>query len=101
LTEYVVTRYYRAPEVMLSSCEYTETVDIWSLGCTFAEVLSGKILFPGKHYLEQVELIVDVCGTPDDDTLTQISNENARKYIQKLPKKDKVPLEKVFKTAPE
>jgi mitogen-activated protein kinase 1/3 len=47
LTEYVVTRYYRAPEVMLSSQAYKMSVDMWSIGCTFAEVLTGKILFPG------------------------------------------------------
>ena len=43
LTEYVVTRYYRAPEIMLSSHEYSHKVDVWSAGCTFGEVLSGKI----------------------------------------------------------
>ncbi len=52
LTEYVVTRFYRAPEIMLSSHEYTKAVDMWSAGCSFAEILSGKILFPGQHYIE-------------------------------------------------
>jgi serine/threonine protein kinase len=47
LTEYVVTRYYRAPEIMLSSHEYTQAVDIWSVGCTFGEILARKVLFPG------------------------------------------------------
>lgn len=47
LTEYVVTRYYRAPEIMLSSHEYTNAVDVWSTGCSFGEVLAGKVLFPG------------------------------------------------------
>jgi mitogen-activated protein kinase 1/3 len=52
LTEYVVTRFYRAPEIMLSSHEYSKAVDVWSAGCSFAEIVSGKILFPGKHYIE-------------------------------------------------
>lgn len=52
LTEYVVTRYYRAPEIMLSSHEYAKSVDVWSAGCTLGEVLTGKILFPGQHYIE-------------------------------------------------
>ena len=52
LTEYVVTRYYRAPEVMLSSHEYDIPVDVWSAGCTLGEVLTGNILFPGQHYIE-------------------------------------------------
>lgn len=47
LTEYVVTRYYRAPEIMLSSHEYTKAVDVWSTGCSFGEVLTSKVLFPG------------------------------------------------------
>jgi mitogen-activated protein kinase 1/3 len=47
LTEYVVTRFYRAPEIMLSRNEYTHSVDIWSIGCTFAEILNSKVLFPG------------------------------------------------------
>mmetsp|Transcript_11926 Transcript_11926/g.1793 ORF Transcript_11926/g.1793 Transcript_11926/m.1793 type:complete len:160 (+) Transcript_11926:205-684(+) len=52
LTEYVVTRYYRAPEIMLSSHEYTKAVDIWSLGCTFGEMLAKKVLFPGANYIQ-------------------------------------------------
>lgn len=45
MTEYVVTRYYRAPEIMLSSHEYSKAVDIWSLGCTLSELLNRRILF--------------------------------------------------------
>jgi len=52
LTEYVVTRFYRAPEIMLSSQGYTKAVDIWSLGCTFAELMTFKVLFPGKNYIQ-------------------------------------------------
>lgn len=52
LTEYVVTRFYRAPEIMLSSHEYTNAVDVWSIGCTFAEILSKKVLFPGENYID-------------------------------------------------
>ena len=48
LTDYVVTRWYRAPELILMYTEYTYTIDIWSLGCIFAELLNGKPLFPGK-----------------------------------------------------
>lgn len=62
LTEYVVTRYYRAPEVMLSSHEYAKPIDIWSLGCTFAELLTGKILFQGENYIKQIKLIIDKLG---------------------------------------
>ena len=68
LTEYVVTRFYRAPEIMLSSHEYTKAVDIWSAGCVLAEIMNGKVLFPGQHYIEQVNLIINNRGTPDAAT---------------------------------
>ena len=60
--------------------------------------MSGKILFPGQHYIEQVNLIISLRGTPDEDTKKHISNEYALKYIESLPKKDKVPLEELFPT---
>jgi len=49
---YVVTRWYRAPEVILQASEYTKAIDIWSVGCIFAELLGRTPLFPGKDYLE-------------------------------------------------
>ena len=48
MTGYVSTRYYRAPEIMLTWQKYDVAVDIWSTGCIFAEMLEGKPLFPGK-----------------------------------------------------
>lgn len=48
MTEYVATRWYRAPEVMLTFKEYTRAIDMWSVGCVLAEMLSGKPLFPGR-----------------------------------------------------
>ncbi|VDD82088.1 unnamed protein product [Mesocestoides corti] len=49
LTEYVATRWYRAPEIMLNSKGYTRAIDVWSVGCIFAEMLDRQPLFPGKH----------------------------------------------------
>ena len=49
LTEYVATRWYRAPEIMLNSKGYTKSIDIWSVGCILAEMISNKPIFPGKH----------------------------------------------------
>lgn len=51
-TEYVVTRYYRAPEIMLSSHDYSKPVDIWGIGCTFAEIINRNVLFKGSNYIE-------------------------------------------------
>merc|ERR1711970_728496 len=54
MTEYVATRWYRAPEIMLTFKEYTKAIDVWSVGCILAEMLSGKPLFPGKDYHHQL-----------------------------------------------
>lgn len=91
LTEYVVTRYYRAPEVMLSSHHYTKKIDVWSVGCAFAELLSKKFLFPGDNYIAQIKLIIEVLGTQDVNDLNFISNSSAKSFVmqfQNIPKKD-------------
>ena len=61
-----------------------------------AEIISGKILFPGQHYIEQVNLIINIRATPDDETKKHITNEYALKYIESLPQKGKTPLEEYF-----
>ena len=61
----VVTLWYRAPELLIGVKNYTEMVDIWSLGCFFAELFIGKTLFPGNKEMQQMALIWDVCGTPE------------------------------------
>lgn len=57
LTEYVVTRWYRAPEIMLACHEYSYPIDVWSVGCIFAELILRKPLFPGDDYIDQVRLL--------------------------------------------
>eukprot|EP00808_Paulinella_micropora_P030919 g51220.t1 len=71
-TEYVVTRHYRAPEVMTNAKSYNEQIDVWSTGCIFAELLQRKPLFPGSDYLEQLRLIIDTCGSPSKEDLEEI-----------------------------
>jgi mitogen-activated protein kinase 1/3 len=90
LTEYVVTRWYRAPEVILSSSEYTKQIDVWSAGCIFAELLGRAPLFPGEDYLDQVQRVIGVLGTPSAEDMHFIGNQPARRYILKLPKRDRV-----------
>ena len=59
LTEYVATRWYRAPEIMLNSKGYSKAIDIWSVGCILAEMLSNRPLFPGKHCI--FEIVANIC----------------------------------------
>ncbi|KAL9328724.1 hypothetical protein ACSQ67_003727 [Phaseolus vulgaris] len=60
MTEYVVTRWYRAPELLLTCSEYTSAIDVWSVGCIFGEVMTREPLFPGKDYVHQLMLITEV-----------------------------------------
>lgn len=53
--------------------QYTPAIDIWSIGCIFAEVLTGKPLFPGKNVVHQLDLITDLLGTPSMDTISRVS----------------------------
>ena len=84
MTEYVVTRWYRAPELLLSCDTYDAGIDIWSVGCILAELLLRKPLFPGKDYIDQLKLIIKTLGTPSDDELSFISAPKARAYIKAL-----------------
>ncbi|XP_019617445.1 PREDICTED: LOW QUALITY PROTEIN: mitogen-activated protein kinase 7-like [Branchiostoma belcheri] len=91
MTEYVATRWYRAPELMLSLNEYTFAIDVWSVGCIFAEMLGRKQLFPGKNYLNQLNLIMSVLGTPPDSIIQSVTAERVRHYMSNIPKRRPVP----------
>ncbi|KAG0454993.1 hypothetical protein HPP92_024285 [Vanilla planifolia] len=71
-TDYVATRWYRAPELCGSFfSKYTPAIDIWSIGCIFAEMLTGKPLFPGKNVVHQLDLMTDLLGTPPPETIAK------------------------------
>ncbi|EIN06099.1 Pkinase-domain-containing protein [Punctularia strigosozonata HHB-11173 SS5] len=99
MTEYVATRWYRAPEIMLAFRQYDTAIDVWSIGCIFAELLLGKPLFKGKDYVDQLNKILDVLGTPEDPVITRIGSERAQAYIRSLPVKKRVPFHKIVPTA--
>merc|ERR1719158_2139842 len=82
LTEYVATRWYRAPEIMVNSKGYSQSIDMWAVGCILAEMLSNRPIFPGKHYLDQLNHILGILGSPSPDDLNCIINEKARSYLQ-------------------
>jgi len=97
----VVTRWYRAPEVMCSVQHYDAKIDVWSLGCILAELHGRQPLFPGEDYIRQMNLIFNVLGTPSDDDMTFITNPKAKNYIKSLKKRPPKPFSKIYKNASE
>ena len=103
--------------------EYTKAIDVWSVGCIFAELLGRRPLFPGKDYIHQLNLITDVIGTPDEaraslfiptasvlhvaklpfctpqEDIDCIESEKARRYISSLPVKPPIPPNRIFPNA--
>ncbi|CAL8259963.1 unnamed protein product [Gadus morhua 'NCC'] len=85
MTGYVVTRWYRAPEVILNWMHYTQTVDIWSVGCIMAEMINGKTLFKGKDYMDQLTQIMKVTGVPGKEFIQKLDSPEAKSYMKNLP----------------
>jgi mitogen-activated protein kinase 1/3 len=96
LTDYVVTRWYRPPELLLMSNNYTTAIDIWSAGCIFGELLLRKPVFPGKDFINQLNLITDILGIPSEEEIAQVRSDEARKYLQNMNKKKPMALRDVF-----
>ncbi|CAK9185588.1 unnamed protein product [Ilex paraguariensis] len=95
--DYVATRWYRAPELCGSFfSKYTPAIDIWSIGCIFAEMLTGKPLFPGKNVVHQLDIMTDFLGTPSPESIARIRNEKARRYLSSMRKKQPVPFLQKF-----
>ncbi len=101
LTEYVVTRWYRAPEIMLSCKEYSKAIDVWSTGCIFAELFERKPFFPGDDYIHQLKLICEKVGHPDEDELHFITSPRAKRFILSLPGGGKRTIKEFVPNAPE
>ncbi|KAF7458673.1 putative mitogen-activated protein kinase 2 [Cryptosporidium felis] len=101
LTDYVVTRWYRAPEIILCVNRYDKAVDIWSAGCIFAELIRRSAIFAGHDHLDQLKAIISCLGTPSKDDLDswlpyQGNTENARKYLDTLPYFKGKPISSLF-----
>lgn len=65
-TNEVVTLWYRAPELLLQKCGYSTPIDVWSIGCIFGELLIMKPLFPGQTEQQQIDLIFEGLGSPNE-----------------------------------
>ena len=92
LTEYVVTRWYRAPELLCGNETYGPAIDLWSVGCILAEMLGKTALFPGRDVLTQLRLVVTTVGVPSAEALrTFITNEKAIEFILGIARQSPAP----------
>ena len=123
-TDYVATRWYRAPELCGSFfARYSPAIDIWSVGCIFAEILLGKPLFPGRNVVQQLELITDLLGKPEPEVwicrqvcilwtalclfahlqmvqvIAKVRNEKAKRFLTNMREKQSIPFSKQFQGA--
>jgi nemo like kinase len=80
MTQEVVTQYYRAPELLLGAKHYDFSVDMWSVGCIYGELLNRKILFLAANPLKQVDKIIDILGTPNLDEVRSAC-DSAKRYV--------------------
>ncbi|XP_062098982.1 cell division control protein 2 homolog 2 [Humulus lupulus] len=88
-THEVVTLWYRAPEILLGSRHYSTPVDIWSVGCIFAEMLNQRPLFPGDSEIDELFKIFRILGTPTEDTWPGVcSLPDYKSSFPKWPSKD-------------
>uniref|UniRef100_A0A8C5H9W3 mitogen-activated protein kinase n=1 Tax=Gouania willdenowi TaxID=441366 RepID=A0A8C5H9W3_GOUWI len=96
MTGYVVTRWYRAPEVIFNWMHYKETVDVWSAACILAEMITGHVLFPGHDSIDQLKKIMRLTGTPDFSLVQKMQSKDAQSYVQGLPPQRKKNFREVF-----
>ena len=91
---YICSRYYRAPELIFGATEYTTAIDMWSVGCVMAELMTGSPLFPGDNGVDQLVEIIKVLGTPSQ---TEVESMNASYQEFKFPIISKQPWQGVLK----
>ncbi|NXA12793.1 MK15 kinase, partial [Sapayoa aenigma] len=96
LTEYVATRWYRAPEILLASRSYTKGVDMWSIGCILGEMLLGKPLFPGTSTMNQIEQILRVIPPPSLEDTLALQSEYKASIINHMSSRQRVTFEEIF-----
>ncbi|KAL3672528.1 hypothetical protein V7S43_001827 [Phytophthora oleae] len=99
LTEYVVTRWYRAPELLLAS-RYSTAIDVWAVGCILAEMFTRKALFPGHDHVHQLHLILQLVGSPSPDDMGFVTNMKAKRWMARQQQQEAKALNSVCPNAP-
>lgn len=99
LTDYVATRWYRAPEILLGSTKYTKGVDMWSVGCILGELLCGKPMFPGTSTMNQLQRIITVTGEPKPEDVDAIQSAFAASMLESIPETEQKSMNDLFPQA--
>jgi glycogen synthase kinase 3 beta len=91
---YICSRFYRAPELIFGATDYTNQIDVWSMGCVISELVLGRPMFPGATTSDQLVEIIRILGTP---TKNDICSMNPHFKDHKFPDVKPIPFEKLFK----
>ncbi|GFE54220.1 cell-cycle-assocaited kinase ERK7 [Babesia ovis] len=101
LTDYVATRWYRAPEILVGSTKYTKGVDMWAIGCILAELLINKPLFPGSSTVNQLSKVVAFTGMPSDEDMESLGSPFTALMMSSLTNIPQKPIREYFPNAPD
>ena len=102
MTDYIATRWYRAPEILFGSPNYTLGVDVWAVGCILAEMMIGKPLFPGNSTLDQLERVLQVTGVPTRSDIESIRSPFVGTMLESISMPDHIrPLKELVPGASE
>jgi len=96
LISYVVTRWYRAPELLLDLKDYTASIDLWAVGCIFAEMFSYKPRFPGKSSRHQLQLVLQILGKPTEEDITGMSNPKFYELLRAMDPREPVAWSRLY-----
>jgi len=100
LTDYVMTRWYRAPEIILGSTSYTLAVDMWALGCIVAEMFSGKPILNGSSTMNQLERILEITGVPNAEQIAGVESKFAETMLKSIKPQERKDLASMMTGAP-
>ena len=84
MTDYVATRWYRSPEILLGASQYSFGVDVWAVGCILGELILGKPLFPGSSTINQLDKVIELIGFPTSEDIESIESPFARTMLESL-----------------
>jgi len=101
LTDYVATRWYRAPEILLGSTKYSKAVDMWSVGCILGELIVGKAIFQGTSTLNQIEKVLELIGKPKPEDIESIDSPHAATILSSINVQKKKSFQSFFAGASE